>query len=590
MSDAWFKKTTSRLYRRYVTYLTVTPILVTAAIIVASVVISGLIERNLITVQSQAVTKQLNENKLLVQNAFDSYAQLDWSGVGRLNSAPIDRTAWGQFVGTYQLQKNYPAISGMGVSRVLKPEEQSDYLAQLSAQYSHDLTIIKGAAGQTVEVSAFSQPEKTTTLANIGFNINSDPARHRALQASTDANNVVMTDQLELIINAQAGQTSNEPAFVMYAPYYAAGMPLDTIQQRRDAVIGHVSVSFRTNDVFKQVFSRIDQSHVAIRVTTGNNNNDVLYSSKATQATGPQLHRLQTIGSYSQTFKIDYAFDSDYLVSATQLHSPLYTTILGSMIAALVGTMTYFFLRGRHHRLELDKERDITRAKDELLSLASHQLRTPATGVKQYVGMVLQGFAGHISPHQEQLLEKAYESNERQLRIINDILHLAKLDLGRIVLARTNFQLADLVQDVIDEQKQGIQVGQLKLTTKLPKKSPIYADNHMLRMVIENIISNAIKYTDPGGHVSVQLRHSDDGYDIIVKDTGVGIDQADMPKLFKQFSRLMNPRSHLVSGTGVGLYLAKNLTWLHGGDITVTSQLGKGSSFTIFIPNDDKNL
>ena len=578
-------------YKSYISYLTVTPILVTVAIIAASVIAGAASARNLDTVQSQTVDKQLRENSLLIQSMFNSYEQIVWSEVGRINSAPLDRSMWASFVGTYQLKEKFPAISRLAVTRVVQPDERESYLAQLSQEYGQPIVISGDSPGEPVNILTYSSPEAETTINNIGFNVLSTVNRKAATQRATDTNSVAMTDQTELLLNARNQQTKGGAAFLMYAPYYKQGMPLATTEQRREAIQGHAFASFRTEEVFKQIFERTDRSHIAITVSTKKNGKEqIVYSSPATEQRGEVITRFQTVDVYGQTFVINYSFDKNFLVSNTQLTAPIFTVLFGAVVGLLIGTVTFFFLRGRYHQVLLDKERDITRAKDELLSLASHQLRTPATGVKQYMGMVLQGYAGPISDAQEDMLSKAYKSNERQLRVINDILHLAKLDLGRIVLAKTQFDLAELISDVIDEQEREIETNELTLTTKIIKRAPLYADKHMLRMVVENLLSNAIKYTAPGGKLFIQLRQRGDGYYIIVKDNGVGISAQDTQQLFKQFSRIQNARSHLVTGTGVGLYLAKHLTQLHDGDIAVESELGKGSSFMVYIPKNIKNV
>lgn len=580
-----------RLYARFTNYLSVTPILVTLSIIAISLVVSILIQRNLESIQSQAVTKQVRENEILIQNTFQMYSQVAWSGAGRMNSGAVDRDTWARFVGTYNFPQNFPAIASMGVTRNLHPDQQQAFIDEMSQIYGQPIQITKGDAANDVNVLAFVAPEKPSSVNNIGFNVYSDAARRNAMIAATDEGKIAMTDQLELIINARQDSTSDGPAFLLYAPYYAQDMPITTPEERRAALLGHVSVAFRTNEVFEQIFSHIDRSHVAMTVSIGKEKRvQEVYKSHATAASGPQIYRTQTMEIYGQPVVINYVFDRNFLVSSSQLHGPLWAFLSGCFVAFLTGTVTFFFLRGRHHRLLLDKEREVNRAKDELLSLASHQLRTPATGVKQYLGMVLQGFAGKTTRVQEELLEKAYKSNERQLHVINDILHLAKLDLGMIVLAKTNFDLGDLIGDVLEEQMEEVKAGQLKVSKKLLKSSPIYGDKHMLRMVIENLLSNAIKYTDPGGSIKVRLTKQGDEYHIAVKDTGVGIASNDMSKLFKQFSRVMNPRSHLVTGTGVGLYLSKHLVQLHHGDIRVESKLDKGSTFTLVLPRVDESL
>ncbi len=580
-------------YRSHVSYLTLTPILVTWAIIIASFIIGMVSARNVESVQNQAVDKQLRENALVIQSAFGSYEQIVWSGVGRVNSAPIDRSSWSAFVNTYQLPKRFPALSRLAVTKVVRPEEKDAILKQLSAQYEQPINVINESSSHASNIVAYSAPEQPTTRHNIGFNVWSNDNRLEATNRATDTNTVAMTDQIELVSNAQNRQTSQTPAFILYAPYYTPGAPIDTVEQRRQALQGHIFASFQTKKVFEQIFDRLDKSYVSVQVTTKDghkSNKDVVYRSQATRQTNSKIGRSQEVNVYGQTFGVEYEFDRSFLVSTAQLNAPLYTALFGSLVGLLVGTVTFFFLRGRYHQVLLDKERDIANAKDELLSLASHQLRTPATGVKQYVGMVVQGFAGPISEVQREMLTKAYKSNERQLRVINDILHLAKLDMGRIVLAKTNFDLSELITDVVDEQRQDIEAGELKIIVKVLKRAPVYADKHMLRMVIENLLSNAVKYTGPGGKITIRLQRKQDEYYITVQDTGVGIDPKDLPLLFRQFSRIRNPRSHLVTGTGVGLYLAKHLARLHGGDIIAESTEGVGSSFVVFIPKRAENV
>ena len=574
------------LYKRYVTYTTATPVIITVAIIVISLAIAMVSSRNLASVQAQAIGKQLKENQLLVQSNFQSYSQMVLSGVGRLNSGPINRQQWQQFVDTYKLQQNFPAITSMSVTRYLRPADQQPYVQLLSQDYNRPITVIKGDAAQDVNILAYVSPENDRTPTNVGFNLYSDVMRRQTMQAATDISSIAITDQLQLFVDARQSSLSDGAAFLMYAPYYAGSVPPETIEQRRAAILGHVAVAFRTSEVFRQLLNKIDQEHVSAEVAMGRSGSEqVVYRTAATGPSGPRIQRQQNMTIFGQSIKVSYEFDSNFLVSPTQLHAPLTIGVFGSFIALLVGTITLFFLRSRHHRLLLDQEREVARAKDELLSLASHQLRTPATGVKQYIGMVLQGFVGKLTPVQEELLDKAYKSNERQLRTINDILHLAKLDLGRIALAKSHFNLTSLVRDVVDEQLQDIDAGKLGLRLNLLKTAPLYADEHMLRMVIENIISNAVKYTEPGGKIWVRLQHKNGGYVIEVKDTGVGIAEHDMPLLFQKFSRLLNSRSHVVSGTGVGLYLAYHLIEMHKGTISVESAPGKGSTFSIFIPS-----
>lgn len=236
---------------------------------------------------------------------------------------------------------------------------------------------------------------------------------------------------------------------------------------------------------------------------------------------------------------------------------------------------------------DISEELRLEHAKDEFISLASHQLRTPATGVKQYLGMVLQGFAGDISPMQRDMLTKAYESNERQLRIISDLLRVAHVDAGKVVLRRTKVGLGALVGDVIREQTDLFERRNQRIVFKKPASEVFaYIDEDAIRMVIENILDNAGKYSPEKATVTLSVKESADSVQVSIVDTGVGISRQDRDKIFDKFSRLDNPLSVSAGGTGIGLYWAKKIVDLHRGSISHKPGAKKGTTFTITLPKE----
>lgn len=227
----------------------------------------------------------------------------------------------------------------------------------------------------------------------------------------------------------------------------------------------------------------------------------------------------------------------------------------------------------------------LNQSKDEFISLASHQLRTPATGVKQYVAMALDGYAGELSPQLRLLLERAYENNERQLTIVNDLLKVAQIDAGKVKLQKQLFNVVELVETILRDDASKFTERDQRVSCSHPQSDiEIVADKDRLRMVIENIIDNASKYTPLGKSVKVQIRQFKTKVTIAVKDTGVGIDEADIAKIFDKFVRIDNPLSTHVGGTGIGLYWAQRIIELHEGKITVKSEIDEGSTFTITLP------
>lgn len=225
-------------------------------------------------------------------------------------------------------------------------------------------------------------------------------------------------------------------------------------------------------------------------------------------------------------------------------------------------------------------------AKDEFISLASHQLRTPATGVKQFLGMVLEGYGGRVPSGQLKLLKQAYASNERQLTIVDDLLKVAQVDAGNVKLQKEKADLVKLIKDIIHGQSAKFSERDQKIIFR-PRRRSVTAsvDSDRLRMVLENIVDNASKYSSAGKTIEVKIVKSKSDVTIAIRDEGVGIDPRHAERVFDKFSRLDNPLSVLVGGTGLGLYWAKKIIDLHGGSITIDSKPGIGSTFIITLPS-----
>lgn len=235
---------------------------------------------------------------------------------------------------------------------------------------------------------------------------------------------------------------------------------------------------------------------------------------------------------------------------------------------------------------DITKERQLEEAKEEFVSLASHQLRTPATGVKAFVSMLIDGYAGKMTDKQMTFVQKIYDTNERQLQIVTDMLNVARIDAGRINPEFMETDVNGLVKDIVDEQSLTIKERKQKVDVKLPTPAvKAVLDPKLIRMVVDNLLSNASKYTADGGLITVTLAtDKTDGLLLSVKDSGVGISKEDLPKLFKRFSRIDNKLSTIRGGTGLGLYLAQNIVLLHHGRMMVDSELGKGTTFTVHLP------
>jgi signal transduction histidine kinase len=265
---------------------------------------------------------------------------------------------------------------------------------------------------------------------------------------------------------------------------------------------------------------------------------------------------------------------ADYLVKGT----------FGTELLSRV--LRYSLQRKRLEAHRIEELMVINKSKDEFIALASHQLRTPASAVKQYLGMVLEGYAGEVTSQQKDLLSMAYQSNERQINTVNDILRVAQLNLNKMILRKRQVDVIRLMTNIIRDSKQEVEDRSQTLDYKhpdYPVKSCI--DSEFARMALSNILDNASKYTPEGKGIAIEVKERANGSVVIViADEGVGIEAEDVDKLFKKFSRIHNPLSVKVGGTGLGLYWAHEIIKMHGGSIRVASKVGNGTKFTITLP------
>lgn len=224
-------------------------------------------------------------------------------------------------------------------------------------------------------------------------------------------------------------------------------------------------------------------------------------------------------------------------------------------------------------------------AKDEFISMASHQLRTPLTSVKGYISMVIEGDVGKISPNQKQLLSEAFTSSERMVHLINDFLNVSRLQTGKFMLDRRPIDLARVVEQELDSLKTTAQSHSMKLRYRKPARFPVlYLDEGKIRQVIMNFVDNAIYYSREDSTIVVGLALQDGDVIFTVKDTGIGVPVSEQKHLFGKFFRATNARTQRPDGTGVGLFLAKKVIVAHGGSMVFDSVEGEGSTFGFRLP------
>ncbi|HAT68225.1 MAG: hypothetical protein A2481_03950 [Candidatus Yonathbacteria bacterium RIFOXYC2_FULL_47_9] len=230
---------------------------------------------------------------------------------------------------------------------------------------------------------------------------------------------------------------------------------------------------------------------------------------------------------------------------------------------------------------------ELDRLKTDFITVAAHQLRTPLSSVNWALKLLLDSEVGPINEDQRGMLARGYETNSKMIKLVNDLLDVTRIEHGKFVYKFETNDFNQLLDALIKNSEFIVIAREHNVEFHLEKRGeiPVFAfDLDKLSMAIQNLVDNALKYTLPGGHVTVTAEQKGNYLELKVADTGVGIPKEDLPKMFSKFFRATNAVHLQTEGSGLGLVIAKSIVVRHGGQIEVDSIEGKGTTFTLTVP------
>jgi signal transduction histidine kinase len=262
---------------------------------------------------------------------------------------------------------------------------------------------------------------------------------------------------------------------------------------------------------------------------------------------------------------------ADYLVKGRELEN------------VLVRTIRYAIER----KLAEEKLKEAIEMKSEFISTVSHELRTPMTSIKEGISIVLEGAAGQINDDQKELLDIAKRNLDRLARLINDVLDFQKLQSGKVGFDMQNNNINEVIEEVYKAMLPPIKRNGLDLSLNFDNTLPrVKFDVDKIIQVLTNLINNAVKFTEKG-QITIATSKLKNAIQVSVSDTGCGMKQEDLPKLFNKFGQLGKGGDRKTGGTGLGLAICKDIISRHNGKIWTESEPGKGSTFSFTLPTTD---
>jgi signal transduction histidine kinase len=276
-------------------------------------------------------------------------------------------------------------------------------------------------------------------------------------------------------------------------------------------------------------------------------------------------------------------------LEANLSHGPLSSNLnlaaLDSWGLALVTFFGRFYAgqsaltKKREEEVVLEKEKTVGRLKDEFVFIISHELKQPAVAIKGYIDSIFSKYGTFLDKESKEVLELTSINSERLTNLLNDLLDISRIEQDKMKVNLDNVFLKPAISEVLSSQVFEARNKKISLLQKGDLDTAVKADVDRLKEVLTNLISNAIKYTPQGGEVVVEVANEGDFAKVTVSDNGIGISPEAQKHLFEKFYRVENEKTKVIKGSGLGLFITKNLVEKMGGEIGFTSQLGKGTDF-----------
>jgi signal transduction histidine kinase len=227
--------------------------------------------------------------------------------------------------------------------------------------------------------------------------------------------------------------------------------------------------------------------------------------------------------------------------------------------------------------------RELDHAKDEFVALVSHELRTPLTSIIGYLEMVLEKDAEPLTDGQRQFLTTVGRNVERLATLVNELLFLVQADAGRLQLTLAEADINQLLAEATEAAQPAANAKQIELTLEAGRLAPAVCDRSRIAQLVDNLVSNAVKFTPQGGRVEVRAAQDGSAIALSVSDTGIGIPADELPRLFGRFFRASSATSNAIPGTGLGLAISQAIAEAHNSTITVQSTLAQGTTFRLLL-------
>jgi signal transduction histidine kinase len=591
------------------------PFLVLAVSIFLTLGITYNFYRSSLNKDTVRFNNEVNRIQSTIENRINLYIALLKGGRGFVESAAeLNRESFANYIQSLDLERNYKSVQAIGYNKIVLPEEREALVKKMQAEGNEDFRIFPGGERDSYQAIIYIEPFNEQNKKDIGFDMFTEPNRREALIRAADSGMPTASAKVNLL---QATNQNSQPGFLIYLPIYAKDKVSQTVEEKRKNLIGFIYSPFRSADFLDEIQRSTDTTDIAVRIYDGEPKLENLLSQTTFENNPKSLNQIENEQSTENVIPIagrTWTIKYDSLPAFSEQSSINWTPLIfliGIVFSFLLFGMTYWETSARL-KLEITAARlteseaqkqklleneqkarllaeQANTTKDEFIAVVSHELRTPLNAIAGWTKILK---TNNLSPNTKNLaLEKINKSLRLQTMLVEELLDYSQILSGNVNYEEKPVNFSDLFEDIAPSIEASARERNIEFVKDNRLNGHlILGDESKLKIVIYNLLTNAVKFTQSGGRIETQLLETDGKIQMIVKDNGKGMSSEFLPQIFDRFSQADTSSTRNYGGLGLGLTISKHIVKLHNGTIEAKSEgIGTGSVFTIKFPQHEEH-
>jgi signal transduction histidine kinase len=590
------------------------PFLVLAVSIFLTLGITYNFYRSSLNKDTTRFNNEVNRVQSAIENKINLYTALLKGGRGFVESAAeLNRESFANYIQSLDLERNYKSVQAIGYNKIVLPEEREALIKKMQAEGIEDFQMFPGGERDSYQAIIYIEPFNEQNKKDIGYDMFTEPNRREALVRAGDSGMPTASTKVNLL---QGSGANSQTGFLIYLPIYKKGKIPETVEERRKNLIGYIYSPFRSADFLDEIQKSTDTSDIAVRIYDGEPKPENLLSQTTFENNPKSVNQIEKDQSTENTMDIagrKWTIKYDSLPAFSEQSSINWTPLIflsGIIFSFLLFGMTYWETSARlklettaarlteseaqkqkllenEQKARLLAEQANT-TKDEFIAVVSHELRTPLNAIAGWTKILK---TDNLSANTKNLaLEKINKNLRSQTKLVEELLEYSQILSGIVNFEEKPVNFSDLFENTFQDVEAAAQERNIEFIKDNQLNGHlILGDEAKIKIVIYNLLTNAVKFTHSGGRIETRLSEADGAVQMTVKDNGKGMSSEFLPQIFDRFSQADTSSTRNYGGLGLGLTISKHIVKLHNGTIEANSEgIGTGSVFTLKFPHQKR--